>query len=67
MSHLDKCEACEGAGYLMAAPEGYEAPYGMAFIERCDSCERYADDWEAAHAYGGSILAVLCSLARVEV
>ncbi len=54
------CEACGGAGYLRVTVDTHSAPPGMAFVQRCDSCDKYKDDIEAAEAYDGAIIAVLC-------
>lgn len=53
------CLACGGKGYLIAAPEGLQAPEGFKYIKRCDTCCKYANDWEAAAATAQARLAVL--------
>ena len=56
-----ECDACKDDGYLTISVDGFTAPDGMTLIQRCDQCERFRDDLEAAQAaHPGSILAVLC-------
>ena len=37
------CEICEGKGYVVS-----ERSDGMLAVERCDTCEQFANDPEAA-------------------
>jgi hypothetical protein len=53
----DTCE-CGGTGVFGPSPAplcsntSYDhAPPGVTFIEKCDLCGRYADDWEATLGY----------------
>lgn len=59
MKALDHCSACGGDGILHVSVDGAEPPEGMRYIQRCDTCNRYADDFEAAANSGREILAVL--------
>lgn len=43
----NRCEECDGTG-LHA---GYQQTNGYTKISRCDCCEVYSSDWEAAQAY----------------
>lgn len=44
------CDACNGSGFLLTTKFGKPAPPHDYYIERCDACEKYADDNEAIHA-----------------
>ncbi len=44
------CEACGGKGWITGMPVGIEREptRKLLFIERCDLCERFDSDWDAA-------------------
>lgn len=51
------CEGCDGSGIRpdsnMDSPHsGIPVPAGFTCVERCDLCDKYANDLEAATAYG---------------
>lgn len=48
------CEGCEGTGIRPHTNNGkmIEPPAGFVIVERCDHCQKYASDLEAARAYG---------------
>jgi len=47
------CEGCDGSGVRPNATQhAGPPPVGYTVIERCDTCMKYADDLEAAKAWG---------------
>jgi hypothetical protein len=56
---LDECTACGGDGVLHVSVDGFEPHEGALYIQRCNTCQRYGSDLEAAENHGRSILAVL--------
>ena len=42
------CEDCDGSGIFDTADPGCPPPEGRRFVERCDACQIYAGDVEAA-------------------
>ena len=55
------CDACGGLGYLEISIEDANPGRNKVLISRCDACEKYSDDLEAASIGSpGMILAVLC-------
>lgn len=45
------CDVCDGRGYLLDQEYGYaDAPPDWRYVQRCDTCERYAGDDDAAQA-----------------
>lgn len=51
---IDACEGCDGSGIRPDSTNhsGLPIPDGFTVIERCDWCERFADDMAAAQAFG---------------
>ena len=48
-----KCEACKGTGIIaIGDDDGVAPPAGHVFAQRCDQCQMYESDLEAAQAYG---------------
>jgi hypothetical protein len=45
---MQACESCTNSGFLLMGPNG--GPSGWSLIERCDECNQYESDWEAASA-----------------
>lgn len=45
-----ECEGCDGSGVRAPASPSceIEMPSGWIVVERCDACEQYPDDLEAA-------------------
>lgn len=60
---LARCRACGGRGWCPVAPDGHEAPPTMAYLQKCDVCNKFTDDFQAAIAYrergNGDIIAIL--------
>ena len=49
----DGCDCCDGSGWLVATPDDDPECNGAEFaVERCDTCAVFADDLEAAAAFG---------------
>lgn len=60
------CEVCGGKGYIAGEPFTVSVGEGgstSVIVERCDACEKYEGDWEAAYQYaareGGVMRAVV--------
>lgn len=50
-SNPEVCPICRGAGYLLDQGYGYtEMPADAVPVQRCDACDRYPGDINAAHA-----------------
>lgn len=48
---IDHCAICNGTGYLLDQTYGYANPIpeeDWTLVQRCDLCERWADDGDAA-------------------
>lgn len=59
----DHCEACGGLGYRApASPSCRLPPIGKGFevIERCDTCEAYNSDLDAAMAITCEVAVITC-------
>lgn len=60
LSVEETCPACGGVGWLEVSVDGNEPPPTMVFIQKCDECDKFSSDTEAALVYPGASLAVLC-------
>jgi hypothetical protein len=60
------CEGCDGDGVRAPAAPSCTLPIpdGWIVVERCDSCQRYADDVQAAKSRYGEVREVLCNDTR---
>ncbi len=49
-----ECDGCDGSGIRPNASNslGIEPPSGFVIVERCDTCDQFAGDLEAAEAWG---------------
>lgn len=48
-----KCDGCDGSGVRPDSTDhAGEPPAGFVSVERCDSCQKFRDDLEAAKAWG---------------
>lgn len=53
---LDGCGVCGGLGYLVDQSYGAcDLPDGAVPVQRCDECQRWAGDDDAAAAYAASL------------
>ena len=52
----DPCPICGQAGFLLDQGYGYtEVPYGAVPVQRCDTCNRFPGDLEAASAAAAAL------------
>lgn len=52
-NQTQECEGCDGSGIRPNSTNAssVEIPEGYVVVERCDYCEKYEGDFEAAKAY----------------
>lgn len=56
INDMPRCEGCDGSGIRPYSnhdrPHAGPQPEGFVIVERCDTCDKYPDDLEAAKAWG---------------
>jgi hypothetical protein len=60
----DSCEGCPGSGARVPATPSCHLgglPSGWVVIERCDACERFASDLEAANSISAEVREITCA------
>lgn len=54
---FEPCDGCDGTGIRLDSPahSGLPVPEGFTVLERCDECQLYPSDYQAAMAVGTDI------------